>query len=214
MKITGITTRKRGRGANQRHVCTIEVDGEAWAELEAETVVKENLRTGQAVDEARLEAIRRADETLKAAWEGRKRTALRPRARRDVGRVLREKGFSRPARTQALDRLEAAGAVDDREVARRHVRRRLREGGWGRERIREEILAQGVGADIAEAVLSEGLADYDERAACRSIVEKRRERYEPLTDPRNRRRLEALLARRGFDGETIRAAMGEEEYAE
>lgn len=209
MKITRITTKKRGRGAAQRHVCVVEVDGDLWNELEAETLVKENLRTGQRVNEERLNEIRRADEVLKAGWEGRKRTALRPRARRDLHRRLKVKGFEEGAVEQALDRLEETGAVNDREVAARHVRRRMREGGYGRARMRDELLAEGIAPSVAEQMLDKYLEGYDEAAACRALIEKRAARYEPLSELKNRRRLESLLVRRGFHPEVIRSALGE-----
>ena len=131
------------------------------------------------------------------------------RTRSDLARRLKERGFTLPAIEGAIDRLAGVGLVDDVEYARAWLA-----GRWGRRpsgwrRLEQQLRQHGISSDditAARARLDEERGATDETEAARRVMEQAERRYRSL-DPRTRRqRLYALLARRGFDSDTIQAA--------
>jgi SOS response regulatory protein OraA/RecX len=118
--------------------------------------------------------------------------------RRDVSRRalderLARTGVAGSVRERAVTALAEAGAVDDGRLAERRAAS-LAERGWGDEAIRARLESEGLGAeDIASAVAE--LAPERERAA------------RVVAATRDRRKAWSLLARRGFDSETVAEAM-------
>lgn len=132
------------------------------------------------------------------------------RTRADLVRRLRDKGFASETIEQVLDRLTAVGLVDDVEYARAFLTSRLgrRSAGW--RRLEQELRQRGISAvdaAAARARVAEEQGGGDEVEAARRVLRQVERRYAAL-DPRVRRqRLYALLARRGFDGDTIEQAL-------
>jgi regulatory protein len=135
------------------------------------------------------------------------------RTRSDLARRLREKGYASAVIEPVLARLAEVGLVDDVEYARAFLEARARRRTAGRRRLEQDLRARGVSADdiaAARARLEEREGHEDETAGARRVIAQAARRYAKL-DPRARRqRLYALLMRRGFDGDTIEAALREE----
>lgn len=197
---------KRTRpGAEPR--IAVELDGRPWAEIEAETLVRHGLKKGKALTHEERHRILRSDAVLRARRWAAARCARKPRSRRRLEHEMRSRGMTDPVIGEALDALEAAGTVNDDEVAARHLRKRAREGGYGPARLMKELLELGVSRDTAEAAIARAGADRDSGEACLALARKRAARYAPLDEPRNRNRLMQFLQRRGFDGEAILRAV-------
>jgi regulatory protein len=133
------------------------------------------------------------------------------RTRSDLARRLGEKGFATATVEEVLERLERVGLVDDTEYARAYLA-----GRWGRRptgwtRLRQELRGRGVAdesIDAARAILEQregGVAD--EVTTARRVIVQAQRRYASLEPRVRQQRLYALLARRGFDGDTIRRAL-------
>jgi regulatory protein len=135
------------------------------------------------------------------------------RTRADLERRLRDKGYAEAAIVEVLDRLASVGLVDDLEYARAFMAGRRARRAAGARRIEQELRARGVSADdiaAASARLDAEQGGMDELAAARKVVAQA-DRRNRGTEPRLRRqRLYALLARRGFDSETITQALSGE----
>lgn len=136
------------------------------------------------------------------------------RTRSDLERRLREKGYAPHVIDDVIARLAAVGLVDDIEYARAFLA-----GRWGRRAagwrvLEQDLKRRGVGADdiaVARARFEAERGSVDEVAAAVRAIEQAARRYAKL-DPRvRRRRFWALLMRKGFDGETIEAALREAE---
>ena len=138
------------------------------------------------------------------------------RTRSDLERRLREKGYLAATIAEVIERLAAVGLVDDVEYARAFLESRSRRRTAGRRRIEQDLRARGISAEdmaAARARLEEREGHEDEAAGARRVIAQAARRYAKL-DPRTRRqRLYALLMRRGFDGDTIEAALREEDAA-
>jgi regulatory protein len=145
--------------------------------------------------------------------------ATRPRTRWEVERRLRRAGVGEREVAAALDRLAELGYLDDAAFARWWAEQRDRHSPRGRRMIEAELRQRGVPRDVIEAFRGEhaeperapedaGLPG-DEAARAREALAKHL-RGRPLpADPRARQRVGMYLMRRGFDGETVRAAIRE-----
>jgi regulatory protein len=146
--------------------------------------------------------------------------ALNLLARRDhsvaeLGRKLIAKGFP-PARVEeALETLVRQGYLDDRRFAERWAESALASGRFVGSRLLLELLRRGIDRETArEAVAAVG-ADQSERQLLATLAAKRFATFDPAhASLRERRRVYAFLARRGFSPAAITAffgGMGDEE---
>ena len=136
------------------------------------------------------------------------------RTRGDLAQRLRDKGFAASAIEPVLDRLAEVGLVDDAEYARAYLA-----GRWGRRpaglrRLQQELRAKGIGDEAfeaARATLEQLGQGGDDQAAASKLVAQAARRYASLEPRVRQQRLYALLTRRGFDREVIRAALALQE---
>jgi regulatory protein len=160
---------------------------------------------------ARLAEADRSDD-VEAGREAALRLLERQRrTRSDLARRLRDKGFAAAAIEAVLDRLAGVGLVDDVEYARAFMAGRRARRSAGVRRIVQELRARGVGADdieVARQRLDAEQGGMDEVAAARRVLAQAARRMQGLEPRVRRQRLYALLARRGFDWDTIAQALG------
>lgn len=132
------------------------------------------------------------------------------RTRSDLERRLRDKGFAPQVVSEVVDRLCEVGLVNDAEFARAFLAGRWgrRPAGWSR--LQRELRAKGVPDEAiveGRGLIEQREGAADELAMARKLVAQVGARYAKL-EPRVRsQRLYALLARRGFDGDTIRSTL-------
>ena len=132
------------------------------------------------------------------------------RTRADLARRLKEKGYAPATVGDVLERLTEVGLVDDVEFARAWLA-----GRWGRRpsgwrRLLQELRGKGIAeADVERAreLLTERGGAPDEVASAAKLVALGRRSYAALEPRVQRQRLYALLARHGYDSDTIRRAL-------
>jgi regulatory protein len=138
------------------------------------------------------------------------------RTRADLERRLRDKGYAATTIAETLERLSAVGLVDDVEYARAWLAgRRLRRPAGAR-RLALELRAKGVAPEAIAAAaerLDEQQGAVDAIATARRAVAGAERRLAALEPRERKRRLWALLARRGFDADTIQQALRPEQDA-
>ena len=104
---------------------------------------------------------------------------------------------------RVLTRLRQLRLVDDEAFAAWWVESRNRHSPRGRLAIRAELRRKGV----AEQAIDGSLSELDEDDAALTLALERAGRLRTLPRPDFERRLGGYLARRGFDGDTIRTAL-------
>jgi regulatory protein len=186
-----------------------------------EIVDRKALHVGDPVDAELRAVLEDADLRWRTREAALSLLSHRARARRELDRRLRNKGFPRGVVRDCLDDLESRGFLDDAEFARSFVRGRLRVRPRGRNGLHAELRRLGVDDAVArEAVDSvfeqEGATDDSLAVEAARAWLKRQGRgvqaalAAPSFDPERRkarRRLHGYLARRGFGAEAARAAM-------
>ncbi len=137
--------------------------------------------------------------------------ALRWLARRELSEAqvrerLRRKGVDVEIAEEAVGRLLRERAIDDRRVASAYARTQTVTKGRGRDRVRREIEALGIRADVARAAVDEVFAEVDEGA----LLEKALDRKWPTTgdvDAADVQRVYRALIRQGFASDATLAAI-------
>jgi regulatory protein len=126
----------------------------------------------------------------------------RARTRAELAGQLAKRGYPDDVSTRVLDRLADVGLVDDVDFAEQWVRSRRVNAGKGKRALAAELRTKGVDNDVITSVLSD-INPAAERDRAEELVRKTLRR-ENLSDDdlRLRRRLVAMLARRGY-GQTM-----------
>lgn len=169
------------------------MDGEPWRTVPDAVVVSCGLAVGVELDRPLLRRLRTALREAEAlATVGR---VLRRRdvSRRGLEERLSRAGVAAGARERAVSTFVEAGAVDDRRLAERRAEH-LAERGWGDGAIRFRLEREGIGAEDVEAALASLPPEADRAARLAAGAD----------DPR---KAWALLARRGFDPDTVADAV-------
>ena len=140
----------------------------------------------------------------------------RPRTRRELELRLRRAGASDEVLAATLERLGTLGLVDDVAFARWWAEQRDRHAPRGRRMVEAELRQRGLPRDVLEAMRAnelaepaldaEGLPDSEGERAAAALARHLKGRPLP-TDVKARQRVGAFLMRRGFDPETVRAAL-------
>ena len=136
--------------------------------------------------------------------------ARAPRSVRDLRRRLLLKGEIEVDVDAAVERLTAAGLLNDGAYARAFVRAKVSSQGFSRRRLQQELAKRGVARDVADAAIVEVLHDdeVDEVANIERAARKKLRTLAGLDAETQRRRLYAHLARRGYSMDDVRAVLG------
>lgn len=154
----------------------------------------------QAVEAAREIVLRRLD-----------RSAA-PRAA--LVDLLKRKAVDPRIADEVLDRLEAAGVIDDAGYAARLARTRFAEKGAARRAIAEELRRKGLGESDVAAALDQ-IGSEDEDSAALALARRKLLSTRHLPREVRRRRTAAMLGRKGYGREAtmrvIEIALREEQ---
>ncbi len=159
---------------------------------------------GATVTPQGLDALRHAaavtalvDRALRSLARGR-------RTRLELEQRLRRVEPNRALISEALDRLEASGAISDQEAALAEATARLRRG-EAPTRIRQRLRQKGIGVRESEQAVEQAKDEegFDELASCRTQGAKRWRSLRSLDRVVARRRLMGFLLRRGFSAQHV-----------
>uniref|UniRef100_A0A7C4CDP5 Regulatory protein RecX n=1 Tax=candidate division WOR-3 bacterium TaxID=2052148 RepID=A0A7C4CDP5_UNCW3 len=199
MKITALKPQQR----NPKRV-SVFLDGAFAFGVHQETIARLGLAVGREVDRAELDRLLEEEELRKCRDYALLLLTYRARTRAELEQRLVRKGFAPGIAQRTITRLQELKLVDDARFAQGFVQDRISIGHKGRWRVRAELTKRGVGRqEIEEALRSAP----DETQAARELVEQFGRRYARLEPEVRRRRLYALLARRGFAVDTIREVL-------
>ena len=192
------------------------LDGAFAFGLGREVALREGLRIGDALDPARIAALRAADDVAKATSSALGLLARRPRSEREVRDRLRQKGYAPEAIDAAVARLEGWRYLDDADFARYWVENRAAHQPRGRRLLEQELRHKGVDREVVRETIA--AAELDETTAALELARKKLRAYAGEEPAVVRRRLGAYLARRGYGWDVARPVLdrllGESEDAD
>lgn len=158
------------------------------------TAVAINLRVGQILSAAEIEALQNQEAAEKARENALNLLTYRPRSVAEVRRHLNKKEFDAAAIEQALDRLQAVELLDDHAFALYWVEQRETFKPRSHMALRQELSQKGIDRNLIDTVLE----DVDETAAARRVAAKQSYRWAGLPKKEFRVKCGQFLQRRGF----------------
>jgi regulatory protein len=199
----------------------VHLDGAEPFEVTLEALERCKLRVGAPLSEDASRELTEVDADIRVREAALNLLSYRARTRRELETRLRQKGFSVARIGPCLDALEAKGLLDDEAVAAAFVRDRLRHRPRGRSRLVAELRTKGVEPELASEAIErvfedenvtdaglakEAVAGWLGRQGAATLRALARDGHTPERD-KARRRLYGYLARRGFRGEALTAAL-------
>ncbi len=198
--ITGIiaSPRKPGR-------FDLLVDGRHVATLSLDTIERLALAVGGAYDGLR-DQVQRDAATLATFDRALNMLALRARSARELRRQLLRKGEPAAQVDAAIDRLHAAGLLDDGAFARQFARVKALGVGMSRRRIQQELGRRGVARETGDNAIADVFEEeqLDEATVVERAARKKLRSLASLDVDTRKRRLFAFLARRGYHLDDIK----------
>lgn len=192
----------------QPHRYNIYVDGEYAFSAHEDVIVKYRIIKGSVLNEP---LIREAldEEERGAAY----RAALRyigptMRSATEIAGKLRTKGYEHPQIAWVIDKLQRESYINDEQYAAALAGQRLRSQRKGPLWIRRELRQKGIDQAQIESALA-GIGEDEEREQARVLAAKRWTSDRSSEPAAKRRKIAAMLQRRGFRAETVRQVMNE-----
>ena len=130
--------------------------------------------------------------------------ASRARTEREIADAMRKNAYPEQTVARVMARLHEAGYLDDGDFAEQWASSRASKG-LGARRIRMELRLKGVDPDTIESALS-SVDEEDQMDGALKAAQKAA-RGKELSQPAERQKVLAALARRGYDYATARAAL-------
>lgn len=121
--------------------------------------------------------------------------ARKMRTRGEIIQKLRDKGYSFAVASQVADYLQELSYIDDADYAARYIKDACYIKKHGRSRIVRELRAKKVAQDVIDNAFA--AIDLDFRDSLKCLIEQRAKHYD-LSNPKDKNRFTAFLARRGF----------------
>ena len=157
-KITAITAQEK-----RKDRCNIYLDGEFFAGVSLETVMKFRLKAGAETDETQLKEILTAAENSEATEKALSYISKTVKTKRQVKEYLLKKGYSESACYHAIDKLKEYGYIDDCEYARRYIDSTGKT--QGKRLLAYKLMAKGVKKEDIEAAYETAGKNSAENAA-------------------------------------------------
>ena len=126
---------------------------------------------------------------------------------RQVRQRLARKGYAPDDIDEAVQRLTAERALDDRRVAEAIARTETTIKRRGRLRVRRQIEQAGVSPELARQALDTVFEDVDDDALLEAALGRKLRGGRPIADDREFQRLYRYLATQGFESDRILRAL-------
>lgn len=180
---------------------SVYVDGAYSLSLNHSQLLEQKLHVGLQVDQARVDALKRASDFGKAYERSLMFAMLRPRSNREMRDYFRRKKWDAQDSEVILQKLTAKGYVNDQTFAKSWVQSRALTKNMSRRKLTLELKQKGVAESIIQQAIQDG--DHNEQSALHDLIAKKR-RLARYQDPQ---KLMQYLARQGFSYDDIKSAM-------
>lgn len=141
------------------------------------------------------------EDLQRAKAAGLKYLSYRNRSRQEVRDYLSKKGFSPATIQETLDYL--LNYLNDEVFAQTWGRSRIQNKKLGKQRLRQELLSKGVEPALVGNALESLYCEVDEMQLAIETAKKKLAGLKEMDVNRKRSRIAQLLARKGFNSDTI-----------
>lgn len=189
----------------------VAINGVTLGDLTLDFVAGAGVREGRILDRLQAVEILNAVDRTAVLDKALDLLAVRARSSRDLSIRLRRAGARDPDISWVVSRLESQGFVDDAAYARGVARAKALGGGVSRRKVITVLRQKGITADVAAEAMDATLADVnlDEYGAALAAAQKRVRALSSIEPAKQRQRLYAFLARRGYESDVVRRVVTE-----
>lgn len=121
--------------------------------------------------------------------------AMRPRTQQEIADALRKNAYPERTVARVMARLDEAGYINDTDFAEQWAASRTNKG-MGSRRIRMELRRKGVDSEAIDEALT--AIDEDDMLSGALKAARKAASGKDITDPKDRQKILAALARRGY----------------
>lgn len=121
--------------------------------------------------------------------------AMRPRTQQEIADALRKNAYPERTVARVMARLDEAGYINDTDFAEQWAASRTNKG-MGSRRIRMELRRKGVDGEAIDEALT--AIDEDDMLSGALKAARKASSGKDITDPKDRQKILAALARRGY----------------
>jgi len=181
--------------------CNIFVDGNFFAGVSMETVLKYRLKPNTEVDAEKLNEILSSAERTQAIAKAADYCAKSLKTKKQVKEYLIRRGYSEETVWYCVDKLKEYGYIDDKEYSKRFIESTSKT--QGKRLIEYKLMMKGVKKEDIEAAYSS--VDIDEEENAKTVAEKYLKNKE-LTKENVYKAYKHLIGR-GFGYEAAKSAV-------
>ncbi len=203
MLITAITPQKK-----RKDRFNIFVDGKYSFALDAETLLKHNLKKNLEVTPEFIQKLIKDSEFAKWYNQALMLISRRPRSIKEISDYLVRKEIGEQIVTMIVEKLANKNFLNDEDFARWFVEQRLAFRPKGKRMLQLELRQKGIDNEIIEKVLGEAVTSKSEFKQALTIACKK-VRPGSVFDLDLKKKLYGFLGRRGFSWDTIEAVWRE-----
>jgi regulatory protein len=149
----------------------------------------------------------RSDHENRAYEKALRLLTVRSRSRKELRQRLVAERFSEKEAERVLDRLAAAGLIDDKKFAIDRARAMGKGKGWGPRKLRADLLQRGIAAEAVDEAISQAYGTQSCTQVMKRLV-KKRFGGEVLTHKADRKakgKAQRYLLGRGFEPDEVSA---------
>lgn len=186
---------------------TVKVDGRRVATLSVNMIGDIKLAVDQSWDDTLAARVAEAGQYDKAMRAAMQRINRRPLSRAELCGKLRQLGFASAVMKCVVDRLSELSLINDVALGRSLIDEIQRRKPAGPRLLRQKLLQRRLDRVTVDQIVEHECAQRDASADALRLVQSRLRAMNSLDEQTRRRRLWGMLARRGFDTDTIDAAL-------
>jgi regulatory protein len=187
----------------------VRVGRKVVATLAHSKVVEMGLHVGQVWDDALAEQVGHAAVFDKALKQAMNRLNRRAMSRHDLDFKLKKLDYAQAVRERVLDRLTEMGFLDDEAYGRALIDATMRRKPAGPQLLRQKLFQKGIDRSLIERLVGEATDAQDLAPGAVELARKKLRTMQRFDLQTRKRRLYGLLARRGFNPDTISSVMAE-----
>ena len=202
MKITKIEKQKKDR---QRY--SVFLDGEFAFGLYEDSLVKYGLRTGDELDEKKIEEIKKYDEFGFGKKVAYSFLSYKQRSRNEIVKKLKQKKVSDNTIDEVIELLLKQKYIDDKTYAKNYIDDKINSKPIGKRLAKLKLFEKGIDKELIEETLNESYTEETETELAVRLLSKYEKKLKS-DDPLERKsKCFRYLLSKGFDYETIRRAI-------
>lgn len=179
------------------NMTSVFIDGAYAFGVLTDLVIRNQLHVGKELDEEDISILLQDEAILRARSIAQGYLAHAPRTAYQVRKRLAGRGFSGHEIDRVIRDLMDLGHIDDRKYAAEYAAARFNHKGYGPERIRHELLADGVPNDDISAAIAANFNPENLAIRGKMMLEKFQSRVHG-TLPERKKKLTGYLIRRGY----------------